>query len=174
MASIQSIYKLSPFPKINLLIVDEAHRYHKTKMYKTILDSLKRPSNPKLKIIYFTATPFNNKSGYIFGKDSDYFNIEAPCYTIKANSLVKQGYLCDITFQSSKEEFDTRNLKISNGDFLKRDLDKLTKDTTYLKTKCDSQIDDALARCKKKKKILWCCINIAHAELIEKKAYVEG
>ena len=61
-ASIQSVYKRPAhlLPKINLLIVDEAHRYHRTKMYQALRYSL-LINNPKMKVIYFTATPYDTK-----------------------------------------------------------------------------------------------------------------
>ena len=169
-ASIQSVYKRPAhlLPKINLLIVDEAHRYHRTKMYQALRQSL-LINNPKMKVIYFTATPYDTKKGgFIFGKDSDYFGVDKPCYRIKMNEMVEQGYLCDITFQESPHKFDVSHLKVmSNGDFSEKSLKELTAKASY-KEKMKLQIEDALTRGVARKKFIWCCISIAHAEQIEK------
>lgn len=153
-AMIQSCYK-HKFPRVKVIMVDEAHNMGEDGMYAEFL-----AANPQARVVGFSATPYN-KNGYIFGKDKffprkDFFrSLEA---MIAAGRLVRPRSTVPIT-----EQFDTSRLKVSGEDFLVEDLNILLSD----KKKARAQVNDALRRLVDRKKILWMCLNVEHAQMVQ-------
>ena len=151
-ATIQSLISKDYTPYVNLLIVDEAHRYHETKMYDKLRAKLYK-KNEKIKTAYFTATPYNTKDGgYIFRPDSNYFGIEKPCFIKLKKELIEKKRLVPIVLYESDLKFDTKDLKVSKatGDYTEKSVNDLVmKD----KEKTRLQVKDALLRGKIKKEI---------------------
>lgn len=163
--SIDSIKKEVPF--INLLIVDEYHRFYNRRAYYDYREKLLE-RNPKLKTVYFTATPYG-KTGYLFGEiDSE---IKEPCFQIGMEELIDQGHLVKPIFKEGKSKFNTDLLKETNGDFTDRAVRELIKESH---DKLEVQVEDAISRLKERKKAIWCCTSIEHAEDIEEELLRRG
>jgi len=91
---------ITKFKKIMLVVIDEAHGV--TPTIRAIVDGL-RESNPYLRVIGLTATPYRMGTGYIYAIDQSgnpvpedqaknpYF--KRLVYRITARSLIEQGYL---------------------------------------------------------------------------------
>lgn len=125
-AGIQSVYQKAPhFGRVDLVLVDECHLVSQSgnTMYRSFLNDLKN-TNPALKVIGLTATPFRLGLGYL--TDGDLF--DHICFDITSkdqfNDLVKQGYLCRLVAKKTKTELDVSNVKIQAGEFVQRDLEK--------------------------------------------------
>lgn len=154
-AMIQSIHSKT-LTDVKVIIVDEAHNLQENGMYAEFISR-----HPKAKILGFTATPYNS-NGYIFGKDSffprkDYFRT--------MESMIAEGILVPpVSRVVLSEQFDTSNLRASGDDFVLSDLEELLSD----KTKAQSQVEDAMRRLVNRQKVLWMCLNIEHAETIQR------
>jgi DNA repair protein RadD len=152
-ASIQSCFK-KQFKDLKLIIVDEAHGIgEEDGMYDRFLKI-----HPDAKIIGFTATPYNNR-GYIFGADKffpkkDYFKT--------LSTMISDGFLVPPTSKSLPAAFKTDNLRMHGGDFMLRDLNDLVTD----RGKASVQVQDALSRLTQRKKCIWVCVSIEHAEMV--------
>ena len=156
-STVQSIHKLQT-DKINLIILDEVHHVNpKTGRY---LDFIKQQSekNPKLKIVGFTATPYNH-SGYIYGPGKMFKNI---VYQRNLVEMIEEDYLVPPRLKHTKEQFDVSALRVRMGEYVQEDVDKLLFDVDKVR----AQIADALPQLKDRKKVVWVCGNIKHAELV--------
>ena len=102
------------------LLIDEAHLVSdeiKTTYYK-VIQQLKQ-SNPYLKIIGFTATPYRMKLGLL--TEGSIF--DDMCYDITSGEnlvrLINEGYLSKLISRPTESVIDTSNLKIVAGEFEK-------------------------------------------------------
>ncbi len=157
-ATIQSIHK-KHIEQFNLLILDESHNINQEDgTYKKFIEKqLER--YPRLKVLAVTATPFRS-DGYIYGEKKLFNHI-----TYKKDLIWAQenGYLCKVRFKHSPERFDTSKLKIRMGDYVQEELNKLTEDQDKIKV----QLLDALPQLENRKKIVWACTSIKHAEMLQ-------
>lgn len=154
-AMIQSCHK-QVFEDAKVIIVDECHNINDDGMYTRFVEA-----HPEAKILGFTATPYNT-NGYVYGENKffpkrDYFRT--------LQSMVSDGYLvppksvCPV-----HEQFDTSSLRVRGDDYVLEDLTRLISD----KKKATTQVFDALSRLTDRKKVIWACLNVEHAENIKK------
>jgi DNA repair protein RadD len=157
-ASVQSIYKKKELPKYDLIIFDEAHRINTTEgsQYQNIISR-----SPQAKIVGMTATPFRN-DGYIYGPDKLFSKIH---YSHGLDWAIDNGWLVVPSLKHVDKQFDTSKLRTRMGDFDSSQVAKLTNNENFVR----EQVQDALSRSKDRKKIIWHCSNIDHAELVAKK-----
>ena len=156
-ASVQTVSRSTPF--VNVLIIDEAHNAADSPTYKNYIKRLKE-HNPNLKIVRFTATPYTVK-GYIYGEDTPNKTID---FKRTMNQMIEAGHIVKPVFKSTKESFDTSKLRKKRGEFIMKDLESLTADETKVK----AQVKDALSKLGDRKKIVWACTCIKHAELVKR------
>jgi DNA repair protein RadD len=155
-ATVGTIQSIFNYPKrFNLIIVDEAHT-----LSKRHLDFIKRcrEINPRLKVMGFTATPFN-KDGLIYGEGKFFEKLD---YQLSIEKIRDMGFLVPYTLKSSKDKFDVSKLKKYGNDYRQKELDELTKD----EKKIYAQVEDMMSRVGDRKKIVILCINIRHSEMI--------
>lgn len=155
-ASVDSIKKITP--TVTLLIVDEAHNAFNNSSYNGLIDRMRR-ANPNLKVVRFTATDFTAQDGYIWGKD---LPIKKVLYKKTMMEMIALGYIVPPIFKSSKESFDMKGVRTKRGEYIMTDLIELTNDQMKLK----KQVKDALPKLKGRKKIVWACASINHAEAV--------
>lgn len=157
-ASVQSIAK-ADIKKFDLLIVDEAHRLDQREgsQYMQVIEKL-RDLNSNLKIVGLTATPFRN-DGYIFGPDKIFENIT---YSKDIMWAIDQGWLVKPSMKHTTERFVTSNLHTRMGDFDSSEVKALTLN----KPKVEQQIEDAMPKLEGRRKVIWHCSCIEHAELV--------
>ena len=158
-ATIQSIANID-VGQINMVIIDEAHVINDTDgQYKDFLDRL-RLVNPKLKVVGFTATPYR-PGGYIYGSDKLFKKIH---FSRGLLEMIKKGYLVRPLMKRVDHQYEVSNLKIVAGEYSQKDVDKLVSDDSRVK----DQILDAISRIGDRKKIVWACANIKHAEMVRR------
>lgn len=156
-ASVQSISKTTQFT--NLLIVDECHNAENSATYSTYIERLKK-ANPKLKVVRFTATPFTI-NGYIFGEGKANNEID---FRRTMNQMIANGYIVEPIFKATSQAFDVSKLRKKRGEYIMRDLEKLSED----ESKVMAQVEDALKKLSDRKKIVWACTCIKHAETVKR------
>lgn len=155
-ASIDTIWR-SP-RHFNVIIVDECHNAdHSARYQKFLADCLE--INPKLKIVRFTATPFTSK-GFIFGEDKPNKSID---FQIRMDEMINMKFIVAPKFTAPEVAFDVSGLKKRGGDYLQKELEDLTDD----EEKIADQVEDAMKRLSGRKKVVWCCTSIRHAEIVQ-------
>ena len=118
-AGIQSVYrKPQLFADFDLIIVDEAHliSFDQNTIYRKFLDALDKPT------LGLTATPFRMMGGYLHQGPNAYFQHVA--YEITIPVLQKEGKLCEVVNQGSKVVLDASKIKVSGGDYVRRELSR--------------------------------------------------
>lgn len=157
-STIQSIHNIK-LEDLNLIVLDEAHNASSTygRFFKFI--KAHQQTNPKLKIMGFTATPFR-KQGYIYSKYGFFDKID---FQVDLKTLIKNDYLVIPRMKATVNEFNVKGLRIKNGEYSIKDVSKLTEEST---TKIMAQINETLELTKERKKRIWCCSTIKHAHMV--------
>ena len=161
-AGIQSVFRRAhQFMDYKFIIIDECHLIPpgNNTMYRKFFSKL---NNPR----YFglTATPFRLGTGYIFGEEDSIFTDMIYDMTSKEkfNSLIKDGYLCNLKTTPTGTELDVKNVRTVAGDFDKKMLSKkIDKDSITREA-----VKELVAKGENYKKWLIFAIDIEHAENI--------
>lgn len=124
-AGIQSIYKKSDLGKFNLLIVDEAHTIGRKEvsMWAKLIETL-TASNPKLRIVGFSATPFRMDSGSLISGDDALFTDIVYDYSL--SRAIQDGYLCPITAKWTQTQYNIDGVGKLGGEFNLKQLEEKT------------------------------------------------
>lgn len=125
-ASIQSIYKkahLLQSPPPDLVIIDEVHTvpHSGEGMYRKFFADLMQ-INPYMKCCGYTATPFRAKTGLLHKGEGAMFSGIA--YEVNILDLIERGYLTPISTPTMSMRMDVSDVKISNGDYVEKHLEK--------------------------------------------------
>lgn len=129
-AGVDSVYKKPEiFGYQSLMLIDEAHLVPKEGdgKYLKLIKGLKK-TNPKLRIIGFTATPYRTDSGLLhMGEGAIFSDI---CYDIEMRRLINEGYLAKLVSKSSKTQADLTGVRTARGDFVESEMsDRMSKVT---------------------------------------------
>lgn len=152
-ASVQSLRGID-LNDFDLIIIDEVHNVdEKAGRFFQILDKLKDK-----KIAGFTATPFRN-DGYIYGAERLFSKVT---YSKTVKEMIENNYLVKPILRGSDVQFDTSKLSIKMGEYDSKSIDDLVKS----ESKAILQVNDALSKLEGRKKIVWSCANIEHAQMI--------
>jgi DNA repair protein RadD len=151
-ATIQSIKEIQ-FNKLHLCVIDEVHNFNQDDGF--YLDFLKR--NP-CKVLGFTATPFR-ADGYIYGEGKFFEKIT---YELGVQKLIEDGFLVYPSMKESDLKFDTSQLSIRMGDYDIKQVNAMVSD----EARVSAQVKDAVLRLANRKKCVWACASIEHAELV--------
>lgn len=156
-AGIQSIYKKADvFGHIDICIVDECHLLSPDSdtMYQSFFSALKL-TNPAMKVIGLTATPWREKGGLL--TDCTFFDDIA--FNLPMSRLIKDGYLAPLISRSSTAQADVSKVGTVAGDYNKGQLaeavdrDELTR----------RAVADMIRRASDRKKWLVFCSSVEHA-----------
>ena len=134
-AGVQSVYNRAfELGAFDLVIVDEAHLVPPDGegMYQTLISKLKI-SNPKVRLIGLTATPYRLKEGLLCSLKG-VFN--AVCYEKNVKELIQEGYLCPLKSRLVQEGIDTTGLHIQRGEFVSEEVDKLINTSQKVSKAC--------------------------------------
>lgn len=118
-AGIQSVAKrYKEFGKRHIVIVDEADQLSPKEqtLYQQFINGLKE-SNPNLRVIGFTATPYRLGTGCLTNLEMwDKIVIDLT-KTERFNWFVENGYLAPLTTKRTSHEIDVREIAMKGGDF---------------------------------------------------------
>ena len=127
LAGIQSVYKIGDqLGHIDLVLVDEAHMIpvRDEGMYRTLLLSL-QTTNPRLRVVGLTATPYRTGTGLVCGDENVLNDISHETGVLE---LIEQGYLSKL--KNKGAEIDASSLKVaSTGDYTTDSMDAIYTDT---------------------------------------------
>jgi DNA repair protein RadD len=111
------------FGHFDIVIVDECHTIStkESSMYQKVINELKIV-NPNIKVIGLSATPFRVGQGMI--TDGGLFTDIVCDYTSlnKFNQLMNDGFISPLIPKRTSIEYDTSQVKLSNGDFAQHEL----------------------------------------------------
>lgn len=123
-AGIASVAKKGKdFDHVDLVIIDEAHLVSPTEetMYQNFINTLKE-TNPHLKIIGFTATPWRLGHGRIT-EDGIFTDICFDITTMSAfNRLIAEGYLAPLIPKQTRTVLRTDGVHMRGGEFIASEL----------------------------------------------------
>ncbi len=154
------------------VIIDEAHGI--TPTIKKICDKMKE-SNPKLRIVGLTATPYRMSTGYIYQHDENNIRVNEDMavnpffdrlvYRITAEELVGRGYLTPPVLDAQVcESYDTSNLMIkSNGKFDQCELEQAFEGKGR---KTAAIVSEVVALANERNGVMFFAATIQHAEEI--------
>lgn len=153
-ASLQSAYR-HKFDGLKLIICDEAHNVGEEGMYKTFFDV-----HPTPKVLGFTATPYRNNElavgpEFFFPKIN--FKRDLPY-------MIDNGFVVRPVCKALPKAFDTADLKKQKDDYNWSEVVALVSNETKVK----GQVADAMERIEGRRKVVWVCATIDHAEMVKK------
>jgi DNA repair protein RadD len=132
-ATIQTVYnKVFSFPKIDIVIADEAHligREDSTR-YQTFFRDM-RVASPHVAIIGATATPFRLDSGLLTEGENPLFDRVA--YNIGVRRLIDEGYLVPVVSKGGIKKIDLTDVRIRAGEYDQSALAHAADDPTLIK-----------------------------------------
>lgn len=159
-ASIQSIYNdIFKHKSFDLVLVDECHLIspNEDSMYRKAFKDL-ATTNPKVKIIGYTGTPYRSDTGLLV--DGDLFNDVA--YEIEIEYLIKEGFLCPPITPHVETKMDTSGVKMRGGDYIESQLEAAVN-TDKITNAC---VDEIMALGAERKSWLIFTCGIKHCEAV--------
>ncbi|CAB4194469.1 DEXDc domain containing protein [uncultured Caudovirales phage] len=111
------------FGCVHLLLIDEAHLVSPAEetMYQLFIAILKK-TNPQLKVVGFTATPWRLGQGKIT-EDGIFTDICFDLTTLSAfNKLIRDGYLCPLVPKQTHLQLDVSNVHKLGGEYKANEL----------------------------------------------------
>ena len=159
-AGIQSIHKKAfDFDKFDLIMIDECHLMPKkgSGMYRTFIDNCLL-TNPRLKIIGLTASPFRLDGGSLIDGEGALFDGISCHITVK--ELIEAGFLTPLTAKEGIAHIETKNLASQNGEFKVSDVEAAfaANSTTEL------AINEIIDLGRDRKSIMIFCASVKHCD----------
>lgn len=157
-ASIHSAKDAASFGPIDLIIVDEVHRFDQDNgAYLTFVERAMN-LNGRLKIVGFTATPFR-ANGEIFGEGKMFKRVT---YRKGVKEMIALGFLAPPKMKGAKNAFDVSALRVRAGEFMQEDISALVSNEALVQ----AQVDDALSRMEDRVCVAWATANIEHCNMV--------
>lgn len=129
-AGIASVAKRpDEFGHVDIVLVDEAHRVNSDEdtQYVLLFEGLKK-TNPRLKTVGFTATPWRLGQGELT-EAGVYTDV---CFDItdmeSFNRLLREGFLCPLVPKPTTVKIDTDGIHIRGREFVEKELQELVDD----------------------------------------------
>lgn len=161
-AGVQSIVNVDSLPPFSLLLVDEAHLIPKEGdgQYRTLIARL-TTTNPDLKIVGFTATPFRYSGGRLTrGKGKVFSSI---CYDLPIQKLVDDGFLVPLVTPANGTNaapLSTVGVGTSAGDYKSGELARKVEDQDNVTR---AALEEAGRLATSRQSWLVFCVSIEHA-----------
>ena len=134
-AGVQSVFRrAAELGRFDLVIIDEAHYIPPDGdgMYRTLIAGLKE-TNPNLRIIGLTATPYRMTSGPICAPENV---LNKVCYEVGVRELIVQGFLCPLVSKAGRKKADTSNLHVRSGEFIANEVEDLMNEAELVESAC--------------------------------------
>ena len=155
---------------VDVLIVDEAHLIPPdgTGQYQTLVRGL-RQTNPALRIVGLTATPYRLGQGYLTEGDGALFS--SIVYRVEIPRLIAAGHLAPLITGAVGAQIDTSQLAIRAGEFAARDME-LAADIAEVTERVADDVGNALAQGRTSALLFGC--SVAHTEHLAEALAVRG
>lgn len=160
---IQSVAKRAEeFGYIDLLIVDECHLIPRSgsTQYQKFIAGLKE-TNPNLKVVGLTATPFRLDSGRLDMGEGAIF--DGIAYDIPIPLLVERGYLAPLISKRPNMVMDTKGLHTRAGEWIEKEMDARFNTASVTRDAVKEIVMLGSAR----KSWLIFCISVDHANAVK-------
>lgn len=158
-ASIQSLYRYKGELYYDYVIIDEAHLINNDKkgMYRKLLEKINN-TNPSLRVIGLTATPYRLGQGMV--TDGDLFtSILEP---VSIRQLIANGYLAKLTSKDTATHYDLTKVGIRGGEYIESEL----QDAVSSIDTNEKLVNELITRASERKHWLIFCCGVKHAEQI--------
>jgi DNA repair protein RadD len=159
--NVQSIARrIDQFGQIDYIFVDEAHLipHGQDGQYNMIIEAM-RKTNPSLRVVGFTATPYRLKGGVICSNDHVLNKVS---YEIGVSNLIDQKYLCKPINKRSINTPDLRGIKTIRGDFAEAELvERMMKNDLVMRA-----CFEILSKTQHRNCVLIFAITIAHMKCV--------
>lgn len=115
---------MAHFGKVDLVLIDECHLLSPKEgsMYQKIIAEFKK-TNPKLKVVGFTATDYRLGQGKLTGENSFFTDV---CVDMTKrdsfNWFISQGYLVPLIPKKPTLEIDLSNVSVRGGEYKENEL----------------------------------------------------
>lgn len=164
-AGIQSLYKnVGKIGRRDIVFIDEAHLVSEDdkSRYRKVATALTE-TNPNVRFIGLTATPFRMRTGLITTGEKSLFN--KIVYEKSVTSLIDEGYLSPIMCRVVKKEVETQGLHIKKGEYVESEIEDYIDKESIIESACNEIVERANEF--ERKKILIFAPNKKHAMLIQ-------
>ena len=161
-AGVQSAYSHAfDFGKVDILCIDEVHTVPRseTGTWRKFIADL-TTSNPQLRIIGLSATPFRMTQGNIFGGDDCLF--DEICYEYELIEAFEKGYLCPPTNRPTETHISTEGVHKRGGEFIAGELEAAIN-IDSITQECVKEI---ITQCLTRNCCLVFCAGVKHAEAV--------
>lgn len=170
-AGIDSVAKkANQFPKMDVLLIDEAHRIpvKGEGKYREFIANMKA-RNPAMRVVGLTATPYRMGIGQICHKDHILNSI---CYEANVGDLINDGYLCPLKTVDGDINLDLKGVKKTAGEFNLKDLASQVDKADVV----SSAIGNALIHIadQERQSIIVFCIDIEHCKHVQEELEKHG
>lgn len=136
------------FGSVDLLLIDEAHRMspNEDSNYQKFISELK-VSNPSLKVIGLSATPFRLGQGLLTeplanGKPSLFTDICCDwCDLERFNQLVEEGFLAPLIPKRTQSEIDVSEVHVVGGEFNAKELEAAADKEAITKAAVEEMVE---------------------------------
>ena len=160
-AGVQSIARRArELGHVDLVIVDEAHLVPRSSdtQYGRLFDGL-RDTNPNLKVIGLTATPYRLDSGLLHGGENALF--DGIAHDIPVGMLVERGHLAPLVSKRPAAAFDTAGLHRRMGEFVEREMmERISGDPTR------AAVAEIVELGRDRRSWIAFCISVEHARAV--------
>jgi DNA repair protein RadD len=122
-AGIQSlIRRIDELGHVDLVFIDECHLVNHADegSYRVLVSTLKE-TNPNLRVVGLTATPYRLGHGYITEKPAIFDGLVEP---VSIEELVYKGFLAPLRSKLTKTRLDTSGVHKRGGEFIERELQR--------------------------------------------------
>jgi DNA repair protein RadD len=158
-AGIQSVYnKVYKFPKIDIVIIDEAHsipRSADTRYGRFLKDMA--IANPDFCLWGTTATPFRTESGLLTEGDKKIF--DGIAHVTEISTLIEEGYLVPIISKGGIKNIDLSDVHVRAGEYAQNELAHAADDPELVRLAVKEFVEYGKDR---KAWLVYCC-GVDHA-----------
>ena len=161
-AGVQTVHKkAAELGHVSLLLVDEAHLlpFAGEGMYRRLIRDLTE-TNPALKIVGFTATPYRLSGGLLTRGTGHIFTSIA--YKIPVQRLVDEGWLSPLVSPSTSTTYNTEGVGTVNGDFA---VGELQSSVDKQEAVTRAALAESLELAKGRRAGIVFCVSVQHALL---------
>ena len=161
-AGIQSIVNKSDLiGYVDIVIIDECHLVNNNDegSYRILINALSK-TNPSLRIVGFTATPYRLGHGLIIEKPGIFDDIIEP---ISIEELIYNNYLAPLKSKHTNLNLDVSGVHKRGGEFIESELHRAVDkaDTN------EAIVDEVIARAAGRQAWLFFCSGVKHAHHIK-------